>query len=291
MTDGEKKYPKVCTGAYIFNAAGKLFLMRGEKKFANQYFVPGGHVDWGEKLEDCVRREIKEETGFAIHSVEFFRVVEFIFDPVYSTEKHFVGVDYLARTDASEDDVALDNREATEFIWLTPEEIVKRSDIEKITKESVEFYLEKQKNSKSPDEYKNLWQRALADYQNLKKETEARRGEWAQMSEQVILEEFIPVYDNFKKAFGVKEQLTINNEQANWVKGIEHIKRQFWDILKAHNVEEIKTVGKMFDPKLHEAAGEESADGQSSGTILREVDGGYTMGGRVIKVAKVVIAK
>ena len=111
---------------------------------------------------------------------------------------------------------------------------------------------------------------------------------------------------NFKKAFSdtniqmhtndanVNE---INKKWINWQIGIGHIKKQFGDILKSHNVEAIQTVGEMFDPKLHEAVGDLSASvvaaavPQKPGTIVKEVEGGYTMGGRVIKVAKVIITK
>lgn len=139
-------------------------------------------------------------------------------------------------------------------------------------------------------EYKLGWQRAVADYQNLKKETEARRAEWVQMSEQQILEEFIPVYDHFKTAFYHHPDL--NGEQKNiknWIDGIGFIMKQMKDVLKAHDVEEIKTVGEMFDPTYHESAGEE--EGEKVGKIIREVSGGYKMGKRVIKPARVIISK
>ncbi|MEK7680809.1 MAG: nucleotide exchange factor GrpE [Patescibacteria group bacterium] len=138
------------------------------------------------------------------------------------------------------------------------------------------------------EEYKTGWKRALADYQNLQKEVDARRAEWAMLSAKQILEDFIPVYENFKKAFGiiVKED---EDKWKNWKQGIEYIMKQFGDVLKVHKVEEIKTVGEKFDPHFHEAIGQE--EGGESGAILREVDGGYKMGDNVIKVAKVIIAK
>lgn len=140
-------------------------------------------------------------------------------------------------------------------------------------------------------EYKLGWQRAVADYQNLQKEVAARRAELASMSEQQILEDFIPVYDNFKKAFAHRHEVNSEMRQLrNWIDGIVHIMKQFGEVLKAHGVEEIKTAGEMFNPEFHEAVGEEEA-GKEPGLILREVDGGYTMGGRVIKAAKVIIAK
>lgn len=141
------------------------------------------------------------------------------------------------------------------------------------------------------EKYKASWQRALADYQNLQKEIFARRQEWFEMSEQQIIEEFIPVYDHFKKAFGHKEQVTMNKEQESWVNGIGHIMKQFGDILKRHKVEEVKTVGEKFDPSIHESVGELEVEGKEHGKIVKEVDGGYKMGGRVIKAARVIIAK
>ncbi|MBI4993044.1 MAG: nucleotide exchange factor GrpE [Candidatus Magasanikbacteria bacterium] len=139
-------------------------------------------------------------------------------------------------------------------------------------------------------EYKAGWQRALADYKNLQNEVEKRRGEWAQMSEMQVLEDFLPVYENFKKALGM-EHGTLNIEQENWRKGIEHIMKQFGDVLRAHGLEEIKTVGEQLDLKFHEAVGEEVVEGIEVGKIVKEVETGYVMGERVVKAAKVIVAK
>ena len=138
------------------------------------------------------------------------------------------------------------------------------------------------------EEYKNGWLRAQADYKNLQKEISEQRGEWARLSEQQILQEFIPIYDNFKKAFFMDRGEDAKWE--NWAKGIEYIMKQFSKVLEDHDVVEIKTSGQKFDPNLHEAVGEEDSD-DNEGTILREVDAGYKMGGKVLKVAKVIVAK
>lgn len=137
-------------------------------------------------------------------------------------------------------------------------------------------------------EYKIGWQRALADYQNLQKETSARRAEWAQMSEQQILEEFIPVYEHLKMAMS-NEQLI--SEKNPWIDGVKHVLKQFADILKSHGVEEIKTVGEKFDPKYHEAVGHEAVEGSAEDEIVREMSGGFKMRDRVIKAARVIVGK
>jgi len=137
---------------------------------------------------------------------------------------------------------------------------------------------------KECEEYKSGWQRALADYKNLQREISERRAEWVQMSEQQILEEFIPVYDHLKMAVvGV-------GDSGPWLEGVKHVLRQFSEILKNHGVEEIKTVGEKFDPTLHEAVGEEDGDAEA-GTILKEISAGYTMGSRTIKAAKIIVKK
>ncbi len=136
-------------------------------------------------------------------------------------------------------------------------------------------------------EYKAGWQRAVADYKNLQREVMARQAEWAKLSERQILEEFIPVYDHLK--------LAINNEQLAskgdpWVEGVRFVLKQFADIFKNHGVEEIQTVGEQFNPAFHESAGEQAGDCKA-GTILKEVIGGYKMGDRVIRPARVIITK
>ena len=81
------------------------------------------------------------------------------------------------------------------------------------------------------------------------------------------------------------------NESNSWLEGVKHVMKQFADIMKAHGVEEIKTVGEKFDPNLHEAVGHEQAGDKAEGEIIREVAGGYKMGERVIRAAKVIVAK
>jgi molecular chaperone GrpE len=166
-------------------------------------------------------------------------------------------------------------------------------DEEKIEEEKLENNEEVKSEA---EEYKANWQRALADYRNLQKETAAMRSQWAQMSEENILQNFIPVYENFKKAFNVENGEVDENGEVlkkwqGWKQGIEYIMKQFGDVLKSYNVQEIKTIGEKFDPRWHEAISEEDVEGQEAGVILKEAEGGYKMGERVIKPARVIISR
>lgn len=307
MTDEIKKMPRVTVGAYIVNKKGEILMMRSPK-WGNRLLGPGGHIEYGETAEEALKREVKEEVGLDITDVELIAPVELIEPVEYTRKGHIICLDCRAKLVDENQEIKLDEREGTECLWLKPEDIVKRDDIESSTKVMIEkFFVHKDKHGlfhrackdcekykKESEEYKSGWQRALADYKNLQREVEQRRGEWAQMSEVQIIEEFLPVYDNFKQAFAqdfTNGQSPTNSANDGWKMGIECIMKQFAEVLKQHGVEEIKTVGEKFDPNLHEAGGEEAVEGKQSGEIIREVSGGYRMGGKVIRAARVIVAK
>lgn len=302
--------PAVTVGVYIVNNDDKIFLMRSPK-WSDKLVPPGGHIESGETIVQAAIREVKEEVGLDITGVEFLDAGDMIAPEGFLKENyHFVGLQVKAKLANDNQAPNLDGRESTEYFWLSVPEILERNDIEKTTLNMVKkhFVAEKKKgffakkecdnceeNNNKIEEYKRDWQRALADYKNLQKETNERRGEWAQMSKAQILEDFIPVYDNFKSAFFHHPILQADNEEhkqiKNWIDGVGFIMKQFGDVMKSHGIEEIKTVGEKFDPNLHESMGEEEVEGKETGVIIKELVSGYKMGNKVIKAAKVVIAK
>jgi molecular chaperone GrpE len=140
---------------------------------------------------------------------------------------------------------------------------------------------------KETAEYKAGWQRALADYKNLQDSINEWRVKMIQISEVDILEKFIPVYENFKKAFALPSE----DKDNSWREGIGYIMKQFGEVLKSYNVEEIKTVGEKVDLNLHEIVGEQEIEGKDSGEIIQEVSGGYKKNERVMIPARVIVIK
>ena len=61
-TDEQKKHLEICVGAFIQNTKGEIFLMRSPK-WGGRLVVPGGHIEYGEQIEEAFRREVKEETN------------------------------------------------------------------------------------------------------------------------------------------------------------------------------------------------------------------------------------
>jgi len=150
-----------------------------------------------------------------------------------------------------------------------------------------EFEKELEDCQKISGEYLAGWQRSRADFLNYKKEEMERISEILKYGIEEMILKLLPVLDNFDVAEKKMPEDLKNNENT---KGILQIKNQILDFFKSHGVEEIKTVGQKFDPALHEIVGEEETDAEE-GMIVREVEGGYSKNGKILRVAKVVVGK
>ncbi|OIN88022.1 MAG: ADP-ribose pyrophosphatase [Anaerolineae bacterium CG03_land_8_20_14_0_80_58_20] len=131
-------FPEPTVGAFIFNAKGELLLLQSHK-WPGRYVVPGGHVELGERLEEAVVRESKEETGLDIFDIEFINFQQFIYDPAFWKKRHFIFFDYACQTDGT--NVQL-NDEAEGFVWAEPHEAL-TMELDTYTRRSVEEWLKK----------------------------------------------------------------------------------------------------------------------------------------------------
>ena len=149
-----------------------------------------------------------------------------------------------------------------------------------------------EKIKKERDEYLDGWKRAKADFLNYKKEEEERIQATIDFSRRCLLVKILPILDNLARA----EKEIPEGERENKVyKGFLQIVFQWQEFLKSEGIEEIETVGKSFDPKIHEAVGEVDPStglGQGvSGVVAEEVEKGYIMNGALIRPAKVKVVK
>jgi nucleoside triphosphatase len=131
-------FPEPTVGAFIFNNKGELLLLQSHK-WPGRYVVPGGHVELGERLEEAVVREAKEETGLDIFDIELINFQQFIHDPAFWKKRHFIFFDFACKTDSAE--VQL-NDEAEGFVWVEPHQAL-TMELDTYTRRSVEEYLKK----------------------------------------------------------------------------------------------------------------------------------------------------
>lgn len=161
---------------------------------------------------------------------------------------------------------------------------------QKVEKQESENLSEVELLQKKCDEYLAGWQRAKADYINYKKEAEQKQGDLIQYANAALLAELIPVYDNFKMAFGHQPE-SDDKEWKNWQVGIEHIKKQMWEFISRFGVTEIKTVGEKFNPQIHESVAKRKSGEHESGVIIEEAVPGYMLHDKLLNPAKVIVAE
>ncbi len=136
--------------------------------------------------------------------------------------------------------------------------------------------------------------RAVADYQNLEKRVVEGRQELAQWATSDLVKRLLPVVHSFDQVIkGAGE----DEKKSSWFRGVELAYKQLQEILRSEGLEQIEADG-QFDPALHEAVDiklvsddEGSGKIEESGKILKVVEKGYRLNGKVLQPAKVIVGK
>jgi nucleoside triphosphatase len=116
---GLQRYPEPTVGAIILNRKGQMLLVRSHK-WGDRFTIAGGHVEVGERNEDALRREIKEEVGLEIKDIRFIMTQEAIFSNEFWEKRHFIFFDYVCR--CKDGMVRIDGKEIQSYEWVKPED-------------------------------------------------------------------------------------------------------------------------------------------------------------------------
>lgn len=135
-------YPEATVGALIVNQNGEVLLVHSEK-WGEKYTVPGGHIELGERAEDAIVREVKEETGLDSEVAELLILQQAIYPKDYRKHEHYIFMDYVCK--AKSWDVKLDGRELQSYVWVKPEDALEL-DLEEYTRNFVLKYLERSRS-------------------------------------------------------------------------------------------------------------------------------------------------
>ncbi|MFN3691918.1 MAG: nucleotide exchange factor GrpE [Fervidobacterium sp.] len=125
-----------------------------------------------------------------------------------------------------------------------------------------------------------------AAFENYKMDTERQIKDVSKNTTLRIFKTFIPIIDDFKRAFSHYEQ---SNDLEEFYRGIKKIFDKFSKTLENEGLKTIETSGK-FDPFNHEALEREERDDVDEYSILEVIEDGYTYNGYVIKPAKVKVS-
>lgn len=134
------------------------------------------------------------------------------------------------------------------------------------------------------EELEDRYKRLLAEFENFKKRSSKERETLFNMVTGEVVLKMLPIMDNLEKA------ATAKTEDKDYQDGVNMVVKQFAGELEKFGLKEIETVGKRFDPELHEAVShiDDSAKGEQE--IVEEYRKGYQIGNKVVRHALVVVA-
>ena len=137
-------------------------------------------------------------------------------------------------------------------------------------------------------EYEDRFLRLAAEFDNYKRRMAKQVAVMIKSAQTTIISELLTIQDNFERALEIDMNST---DLADFKKGVELIFSQFSDLLKRNGVEPFESVGKKFDPNLHEAVMTVESDDKEDGTIIEEFSKGYKLKDRILRHAKVSVAQ
>ncbi len=171
-----------------------------------------------------------------------------------------------------------DSEEATEVPAVIPEEEISqlRSELEQALVKA--------------NDYLTGWQRERAEFINYKKRMEREQSQGGQNAFGNAIRRYLDIADDLARALKDKNRPTEGNGVI-WAEGIDLIHRKLIGSFEADGVKMIETQAKFFDPNMHEAISHEDSPDHESGQIIDVVQPGYILGERVIRPARVRVAR
>ncbi len=165
--------------------------------------------------------------------------------------------------------------------------IENNQNVENEVNENDELKLLKEKLAKQKEDLEDKddrIKRLMAEFENFKKRSDKERTGLYNSVMGDVITSLLPVLDNLEKAAKTE------TKDEQYKNGIEMVVNQFKDVLKANGVTEIETVGKKFDPSLHEAVSLVQDEKLGEKEIKEEFRKGYMIGDRVLRHSLVVVA-
>ncbi len=175
-------------------------------------------------------------------------------------------------------------------------------DIEKKAREELESEAqEKMESLKEPEykklleeaaqgkEYKDKYIRLYAEFDNARKRMERERNEFIKYANEGLLADFLNILDDLERS--VEAARAKHEDYQAFLKGIELVMAHVYELLKSNGIKTMEAKGKKFDPHCHEVLMQEASEAHDEGIILEEFQKGYLLEDKVLRTAKVKVAR
>jgi molecular chaperone GrpE len=134
------------------------------------------------------------------------------------------------------------------------------------------------------DEAIDRWKRTAADFDNFRKRALRERQELVTLANERLVKDLLPILDDLERALEAAAQ----HQEAQLEEGVRLTHRALAALLQQNGVKEIDTSSR-FDPHVHEALLTQPSEAEE-GSVIDVVQKGYTLGDRVVRPARVVVA-
>lgn len=149
---------------------------------------------------------------------------------------------------------------------------------------------------KAADYYDQLV-RLKAEFENYRKRVEREKPELVRWGKAELLLKLIPLYDVLLHAHAHVNSIMSRDKAAcsgpteELCKGLEITFREFSKVFESEGIKVMETIGRPYDPMLHEVMGTVESDNSQDGTVVEELQRGFTVEGKILRPARVRIAK
>jgi molecular chaperone GrpE len=134
------------------------------------------------------------------------------------------------------------------------------------------------------DEAIDRWKRTAADFDNFRKRATREREEFVTFANERLVKELLPILDDLERALVAATE----HQEAALEDGVRLVHQSLAGLLSRQGLKEIDAAGK-FDPHVHEALLSQPSEAEE-GSVVDVVQKGYTLGDRVVRPARVVVA-
>ncbi len=137
-------------------------------------------------------------------------------------------------------------------------------------------------------ELKDKYLRSLADSENARKRIRQQSEESVRIQREALLRDLLPIIDDLERAVNAASG---GGNGKSIVEGVEMVLRSIHDLLRGQGVIQVSAIGQRFDPMRHEAVDQIESSTEEPNTIVREFNRGYLIGERVLRPARVTVAR
>jgi molecular chaperone GrpE len=132
--------------------------------------------------------------------------------------------------------------------------------------------------------------RLHADFENYRRRAQREREEAVRYGTQNLFKDLLTTVDNLERAID-HARMGGGADLENLLQGVELVQKGLVGLMSTHGVEEIDALGKLFDPALHEAMAQAPDASQPPNTVLEVLQKGYKLRDRLLRPARVIIAR